>query len=135
MQVYKVENADNEKFIYIAATGLYEIVKHEKTIIAAAMSYKADEVENSFNQLVSDAIDNYAAFIAKVTDDMMYIDVTTNFAEFFNVILDIKKAELENSNAEAAAAVVVASAEAPGPSDQPLAKGSEKKNSKPANRR
>lgn len=97
------------------------------------MSYNPDEVENSFNQLVYEALENYNVFMAKVPDeqDMLRIDVTINFAEFFDVILDIKKTEAENTavvaaatSAEAAAAAVIAAvaARVTGVEDSPPAK-------------
>lgn len=139
IQVYKIENSENDqKGIFIAANGLYELIKHEASIIAAAMSYNADEVENSFNQLVAEALENYNVFMAKVPDeqDMLRIDVTTNLAELFEVILDIKKTEAENTAAAVVAATAVAAAAPPviAVEDSPPAKVA-KKNEKAMNRR
>lgn len=95
-QVYELQNIQSTaKPIFIAGTGLYELVKNERAIMAAATSYNANEVEESFNQMVASAVENYNVFMAELWIDPkpLEIDVLINFAQFFELIIDIKKTE------------------------------------------
>lgn len=98
--MYKVQNSDlddDHKGIFIAAGGLYEIIKNERILLAVAGSFKANDVEKSFNEIVAAAVENYTTFTAEasVTGSQLDAELVTNFSEFFDLIIDIKKKEVD----------------------------------------
>lgn len=96
MQVYKVTNLNKEgKAIYIAGSGLYSLIENEQAVMCAALSFNPVEIENRFNEVVNAAVRNYSVFLERVYRNRMpfEIEMMTNFADFFNLVIDIKKKE------------------------------------------
>lgn len=96
---------DDAKPIFLAETGLYEIMKMERLLLAAAESFKITDIESSFNEIVDRAVNDYSAFSSSVAFNptQLEIDLLTNFNEFFELIIDIKKKEEDEKLAVAAA--------------------------------
>lgn len=96
----------------MAGSGIYEIIKNERIIMAAVSKFKPDEIENKFNKCVQEAVDNYNGFCTDVqhNPNELEIELLTNFAELFELVIDIKKMNAEKSGAAAIAAVVAAAA-------------------------
>lgn len=114
--MYKIENAEfPTKAVYLSGSGLYEIVKKERAISAAAALYDPNDIENSFNKLVAAAAENYNTFMAEiwVNQNDFEIEVLTNFEEFFEILIDIKKKESENIGEAVEGAVPVADEDSP----------------------
>lgn len=106
--MYKIENSelDDEKGIFLAGTGLYEIIKNERFLLAAAESFKPNDIETSFDGIVDAAVKNYNAYTTSVAlnPNRLEIELLTNFSDFFEIIIDIKKKEEVEKQAVAAAA-------------------------------
>lgn len=117
-QVYKIENSENNKVIFIAEAGLYEMIKKERPILLAAALYDVQAIENTFNQLINAAVENYNVFIAEIwhNPSQLEIEILANFDELFEYLIDIKKNEAAETNEAAAVAaadaVAAAAAEA-----------------------
>lgn len=94
--MYEIQNTEiTGKSIFIAGNGLFELVKNERAIMAAATAYKPNEVEASFNQIVASAVENYSVFMAELWVDPkpLEIEILVNFNQFFELVIDIKKTE------------------------------------------
>lgn len=105
-QVYKIENSDvGGKGIYIAGSSLYQLIQKEQGIMLAALSYNTESDEKQFEEKVDAAVMDFHAFTATkwINASTFEIDLYTNFSEFFDLIIDIKKHE--NSRSTAAAVV------------------------------
>lgn len=93
--MYKIQNSalEDDKAVFLAAAGLYEVIKNERILLAAAASFNITEIESSFNQIVASAVENYSVFTADVTVEptQMEMELLTNFSDLFNLIIDIKK--------------------------------------------
>lgn len=104
-------NTDNEdhKGIFLAESGLYEIIKNERYLHAAAEAYDVNEIEEAFNRLIDTAVKDYNAFTAAVTisPSHLEIELMTNFIEFFEYVIDVKKKEDTEKKAVAAAAALI----------------------------
>lgn len=114
-QVYKIQNSEldnEERGIYLAGSSIYEIIKNERFIMAAVSTFKTTEIENTFNNCVEAAVENYTAFCSNVqlNPNELEIELLTNFTELFELVIDIKKMDVEKSGAAAVAAVVAAAA-------------------------
>lgn len=108
LQVYKIQNSDEEdvkKAIFLKADGIYEIIKNERLILAAAKSFNVTDIETSFNQIVSNAVSDYNSFCAEIhiNPSELEIELLTNFVHFFEVCIDIKKKEKLSAVATTAA--------------------------------
>lgn len=112
-QVYKIQNSEleDERAVFLAANGLYEIIKNERLIMGCVSLFKADEIEEKFNKCVEAAVNDYNVFCANVqlTPSAMEIELLTNFIELFELVIDIKKSQAEKS-AEGVAAAIIADA-------------------------
>lgn len=98
-QVFKISNVDvKDSAIYMVEHTLYNLLQNEDGIMAAATSMKADECERKFMEIVNEATEDYGSFLNQVFDDvdMLKIELMTNFKEFFEICLNIKKTELES---------------------------------------
>lgn len=93
--------------------------------MCAAMAYEPEAEEKKFNDTINAAVEDFNAFSANKwkNPSRMDIHLFTNFSEFFDFVIDVKKAEIVNAAAAAAATATIASA-APTPSVavEPLAK-------------
>lgn len=129
--MYSVQNseADGEGSIHIAGSSLYELVRFEKAIMTSALSLKPSDVENEFNQMVISAVDNYNTFMAEVwaTPGPLEIELLSNFSDFFNLVIDIKKRESATPATAAAAATPATAAAALAEEEQPAKKIQRKK--------
>ena len=67
----------------------------EAAIIATAEQIKPHEAENQFNSIVDAAVNDYKATMDGIIDNGKWfeIELMTNFNEFFNACIDIKKKE------------------------------------------
>lgn len=110
-QVYKIQNSEldnEERAIYLAGTGLYEIIKNEWLIMATVSTFDLAVIEETFNNCVQAAVTNYKAFCSNVQlyPSVLEIELLTNFVKVFELVIDIKKTEAENSAAATVEAVV-----------------------------
>lgn len=80
--------------------------------MCAAMAYEPESNEKKFNDFVNAAVDNFTAFSWNkwTNPSPMEIQLFTNFADFFDFIIDVKKTENVNAAATAAATAAVAAA-------------------------
>lgn len=141
--MFKIQNSElegEEKGIYLAASGIYEIIKIERIIMAAVSTFKPAEIEERFNNCVQTAMNNYTAFCSDVQlhPSELEIELLTNFIELFELVIDIKKTEAEKSGAAivaaaaaekssaAAVAAIVAAAAVEHESQPPKAKRAKK---------
>lgn len=125
-QVYKIENSDvDDKAVYIAATSLYQLIQKEQGIVCTALSYDAEVEENKFNDTVNAAVADFNAFSTNkwANPSPMDIQLFTNLSDFFDFIIDVKKAE---SAAAAAATVAGASSTSTRSAGEPPAKKAKK---------
>lgn len=118
--MYQITNTDcdEHKGVCLAEGTLYEIMKRERYLIAAANLFNCNEIEKAFNEIVEHAVIDYEVFLANIATNpsQLVIELMTNFIDFFELIIDIKKEEVaETAAAEAAAsaAAVVTTAAAP----------------------
>lgn len=96
-------NVDKKK-IYLADSSIFELLENETAIIELAKSFDPEETEELFNNLVDEAIADFSTFTAeKWTNPTPFeIDVFSNFAEFFDYVVDKKKNEDAKKNSEEA---------------------------------
>lgn len=96
LQVYQIINSDFEDSkIYLAGSSLSTLIQMEEELKVFASSLNADEYNDKFEDLVDEALKNYKQFLITPCDgDRMKCDMITNFKEFFNKCIDIKKEEL-----------------------------------------
>lgn len=93
-------NTDEEnKCIYIAESGLYELIKIEKPLMAFALGIDVAKSEQQFNDMIEAALSNYNDFEANVYNkaDPFELEILSNFAEMMEWVLDIKKHEMETA--------------------------------------
>lgn len=98
-QVYKISNLNKDgKSIYIAGSGLFSLIENEQAIMCVASSYNPVEIENKFDEYVNAAVQDYSVFLERVyrNRNLLAIELMTNFTDFFNLIIDIKKSEAAN---------------------------------------
>lgn len=110
--MYKISNLNLEnKCIFLAGGSLYVLLQMEAAIISAAREVKAYEAEKKFNDIVNAAVDDYKATMDGIIEkgNWFDIDLLSNFNEFLNVCIDIrKKAVLEFEQMERNVAAHVA---------------------------
>lgn len=96
----------------MAESGLYQLLKNEEILMATALKYDCATVENEFNKMITSAVDDYHMFNATVLTNPTptNTEILTNFDEFFEFVLDVKKHEKENA-ALSSADDVIASVE------------------------
>lgn len=86
----------NDKSIFLASSSLYLLLLNESGIIATAQLVKPREAEEKFNELITRAAENYTETMSNIisTGDFFEIELLTNFSDFLNACIDIKKKEL-----------------------------------------
>lgn len=102
--MYKIVNTDvPDKAVYMKADSLYQLMLKEQGIMAAAALYRPEEDENKFNNLVNAAVNDFAGFSANkwLNPTPTEIHLYTNFNEFFDYIIDVKKSVSVNTAAAA----------------------------------
>lgn len=110
-QVYKVRNSnidDEKKVIFIAESGLNELIKNEELLLGIAKGYDCASIEKTFENMIESAIDDYHIFNANVLKNPTGItaEVLINFSDFFEYVIDVKKNEIENAALNAVTAIV-----------------------------
>lgn len=78
----------------MAGSSLYLLLQIEGSIKGYADSIKPIEYENKFEELVDEAVNNYKQFLAIGGADRLKYEMLTNFTDFFNTCIDVKKAEI-----------------------------------------
>lgn len=86
--------------IYLKAGSLYEIIKYESEIIAAAKEYNPSAVEIQFNDMVEAAANDFNTDLAGGTTSIKR-NIIVNFADLFELAVDIKKTHIESAAATA----------------------------------
>lgn len=106
-QVFKICNLNvDDQAIYLKAPSLYEIVKHESEIIAAAKEYDPTAAEMQFNDMVEAVANDFNADSGMETGSTsVRRNIIINFADLFDLAVDIKKTQNESA-AKAAADVI-----------------------------
>lgn len=66
----------------------------EGNIKACANNVKANEYEKNFDALISYAVTDYKEFLNDDGTDRLKSEMLTNFIDFFNTCIDIKKEEI-----------------------------------------
>lgn len=83
------------KAIFLAGSTLFGLIEDENGIKAAANQMNVGEIEIIFNQMVNDAIADYKGFLENGYDgNPLKMSILTNFKEFFETCIDIKKTEI-----------------------------------------
>lgn len=74
-----------------------------------ALSFNVEEEERKFNKIVDAAAANYDKFMGEIGDhtSRSAIDLLTNFKEYFEYIIDIRKNQIETEKNVAATTVSV----------------------------
>lgn len=62
-----------------------------------ARSFNPCDAERNFNTIVDSAVNDYPSFMANIWQNagMFEAEILTNFVEFFEFIIDVKKNEIE----------------------------------------
>lgn len=86
------------------------MIKKEQALILAALGFKPEEDEKIFNDNVEAAMLDYHAFAANkwLNPSPFEIDLFTNFEDFFEFIIDVKKKQNEEEKSLSTAAPVTA---------------------------
>lgn len=95
--MYKISNLNLEnKCIFLAGGSLYILLQMEAAIISAARQVKPYEAEKKFNDIINAAVADYKATMEGIIEKGTWfdIDLLSNFNEFLNVCIDIKKKEV-----------------------------------------
>lgn len=109
--MYKIRNSnidDEKKVIFIAESGLCELIKNEGVLFGIAKGYDCELIEKTFENLIESAIDDYHIFNANVLKNPTGItgEVMINFSDLFEYVIDVKKNEIENAALNAVTAIV-----------------------------
>lgn len=97
-----------DKAIFIAEAGLYQLVKNEEILMTTAMGYDCSSIEKEFEKMVESAVENYHSFNATVLSNPtdLNTEIMVNFDEFFEYVLDVKKTMKEKEALSTVAAIV-----------------------------
>lgn len=104
LQVYKIANLNlDNKWIFIAGGSLYTLLQMEAAIITTVHQVNPHEVENKFNNIVAAAVEDYKGTMEGIVENGKWfeIELMTNFNDFFNACIDLKKREAEEMKKEA----------------------------------
>lgn len=107
----------------MAAGTIYQLIQKEQGIVCAALLFDPEDEEKKFNETVNAAIDNFAVFSTNkwANPSSMAIQLFTNLSEFFDHVIDVKKAESLATDT-AASVDVSAVPVATGSAEEPIAK-------------
>lgn len=86
----------NDKSIFLASSSLYLLLLNEPGILATTQLVNPLEAEEKFNEIISRAAENYTETMASIISNGNFfeLELLTNFNEFLNACIDIKKKEV-----------------------------------------
>lgn len=101
-QVYKISNLNvDDHAIYLKGASLYEIIKYESEIITAAKEYDPSAVEMQFNDMVEAVANDFNTDLTEGSTSIKR-NIIVNFADLFELAVDIKKTRSESAATAAA---------------------------------